>query len=353
MVDQDLTQLTAITSPLSTDIGYTVSDPAVTKLPRKVTWANILALFSGLAETITGIKTFGSAGNVGKLKIAGTTSGAVTLDATAIAGTGVLTLPNATDTLVGKATADILTNKTFDANGTGNALSNVENADIAAAASIDFSKLAALTSGNILAGSAGNVATSVTMSGDATIIASGALSLAASVNAKGIQDIFIPASAMWARTTTGAGGLTKVESATSLTNYHVWEFDTATAEFVQFSWVAPRNYNNSTVKATFWWTAAVGTAAQTINWTIAGVALRNDDPFTTAFGSAITTTDDLIALNDVHISSQSTAVTIAGTLQDSNFIQFQVGRDVADNLSGDVRLLGVVIEFTIDSAVSA
>lgn len=55
---------------------------------------------------------------------------------------------------------------------------SIVNADINAAAAIAFSKLAPLTSGNILVGSAGNVPTSVTMSGDATIIASGAITLA-------------------------------------------------------------------------------------------------------------------------------------------------------------------------------
>lgn len=54
----------------------------------------------------------------------------------------------------------------------------IVNADINAAAAIAFSKLAALTSGNILVGSAGNVPTAVAMSGDATIIASGALTIA-------------------------------------------------------------------------------------------------------------------------------------------------------------------------------
>lgn len=50
----------------------------------------------GLAETFTGVKTFGSAGAVGRLKIAGTTSGALTLNVAAVAGSGVLTLPAGT-----------------------------------------------------------------------------------------------------------------------------------------------------------------------------------------------------------------------------------------------------------------
>ena len=47
--------------------------------------------------------------------IAGDTSGSVTLSAPAVAGSSVLTLPVATDTLVGKATTDTLMNKTLGA----------------------------------------------------------------------------------------------------------------------------------------------------------------------------------------------------------------------------------------------
>jgi hypothetical protein len=81
------------------------------------------AMTLGNTETVTGIKTFGSAGAVGRLKVAGTTSGAVTIDATAVAGTGVMTLPVATDTFVGKATTDTFTNKTYDTAGGGNSFS--------------------------------------------------------------------------------------------------------------------------------------------------------------------------------------------------------------------------------------
>ena len=55
---------------------------------------------------------------------------------------------------------------------------SITNNEINSAAAIDFSKLAALTSGRILVGSAGNVPTAVAMSGDATIIASGAVTIA-------------------------------------------------------------------------------------------------------------------------------------------------------------------------------
>jgi len=67
-----------------------------------------------------------------------------------IASDKTLTLPDATDTLIGKATTDTLTNKTFDADGTGNSITNIENADIKAAAAIAVNKLAAATASRAL-----------------------------------------------------------------------------------------------------------------------------------------------------------------------------------------------------------
>ena len=72
------------------------------------------------ANISAGALTLGvAAATIGQLLLANVTSGVTTLTPGAPAA-GTLTLPAGTDTLIGKATTDTLTNKTYDTAGTGN-----------------------------------------------------------------------------------------------------------------------------------------------------------------------------------------------------------------------------------------
>jgi hypothetical protein len=82
-------------------------------------------------------------------------------------------------TLVDLSSAQTLTNKTVDVSA--NTFTNIANANVSASAAIDFSKLATLASGNILVGSAGNVATSVAVTGDVVISNAGVTAISSGV----------------------------------------------------------------------------------------------------------------------------------------------------------------------------
>ena len=211
----------------------------------------------------------------------------------------------------------------------------------------------ALTDTYVFVGNVSNQPVGVVISGDATLANTGALTLDADVNVKGIHDMAVPASAMWTTTTNGAEYVT-VEIAADQPTTQTFDFDQSTEEHVQVCLPMPRNFNNGTITASFYWSAA--SSSGDVVWSIAAGAYSNDDPLATAFGTEQTVTDTLTATNDVCISSFTTAVTIAGTPQDSDLIWFQVNRnaaDGADTLDADAKLLSIVFTYTLDSAVAA
>ena len=102
--------------------------------------------------------------------------------------------------------------------------------------------------------------------------------------------------------------------------------------------------------------ADTGTNTGTVAWQLGGIAVSSDDSLNTAFGTLVATT----ALahsgtsNDLMVSAESGAVTIAGSPATADQVFFQINRDVsADNQSGDARLLGVKIFFTTDAGNDA
>lgn len=176
---------------------------------------------------------------------------------------------------------------------------------------------------------------------------------AAGASPVGKQTIWIPASAMTSRTTNGAASGTS-ESTTNKVMQLTLDFDSTTQEFAQFNVAFPKSWDESTVTAEFFWTAASGTGD--VVWGLQGVALSNDDAIDTAFGTAVEVTDTLIATGDIHRTSATGAITIAGTPADGDLCFFQIYRDPADGadtFSADAKLLGIKLFFTTDAVNDA
>jgi hypothetical protein len=76
------------------------------------------------------------------------------------ATTRTLTVPDADTTIVGTDATQTLTNKTIDADGTGNSITNIENADIKSGAAIARDKLASGTADHVVINSGAGVLTS-------------------------------------------------------------------------------------------------------------------------------------------------------------------------------------------------
>lgn len=162
-----------------------------------------------------------------------------------------------------------------------------------------------------------------------------------------LANYWIPAAAWIPRTTNGCGVDSREIGSTNRQNFDELLFDAATLEYAQALHILPSTFNNSTVTVRFYWTASSGSGG--VVWGIQGRALADDDALDIAFGTAQTVADTLLAANDMHITSATSAVTLGGTPAANRPIQFQLYRDAtnaSDTLAVDARLLGVEITFT-------
>jgi hypothetical protein len=169
----------------------------------------------------------------------------------------------------------------------------------------------------------------------------------------GTHELYIPAGAMYTVTTNGADYTTR-ELATNDVMLSSFNFDTTTAQKTQFNWATPANWDAGTITFKLYWTTTGGSASQTVDFDLAGVAFANDNPLDTALGTAANVTDTWIADDDLHVSSASAAITIAGSPAAGELVVFQLSRDVAsDDLGVDAEVIGVLIEYSTDASNSS
>lgn len=173
------------------------------------------------------------------------------------------------------------------------------------------------------------------------------------IRVSGKETIAIPAGAMIARTTNGAATGT-TELATNDIMLRTFDFDTTTEEGVGFWVPMPKSWNESTVTFQVAWTAASGSGG--VAWGLAARAFSNDDPMDTAVGGQQVVTDTLITANDMHLTSESAAITISGTPAVEDWVYFELTREVgngSDTLGVDAKLLGIRLYFTTNAANDA
>jgi hypothetical protein len=165
----------------------------------------------------------------------------------------------------------------------------------------------------------------------------------------GKQTIYVPANAMNPTASNGCSNITQVETTSGRPDMQVLDFDKDSDEFAQFTVAFPKSWDLGTVTYQVFWSGIAST--DDVDWMVDAVAMNDNETIDVAYGTAIVVTDNSQgAVEELLVSAESTAVTIAGTPADNDLTYFRIGRDVSgDAMAGDARLHGVKIFFTTDA----
>ena len=219
----------------------------------------------------------------------------------------------------------------------------------------------AVTSAKIADGTiaTGNIAddaiTAAKIDDDGTGFTVGDLTIGSTAAKKaGVETIWVPANSMYPETTNGCALITQVELGNG-PEMKVLDFDPSSDEHAQFSVAFPKSWNEGTITFKAYFTVT-GTNTGDVAWGLAGVAIADNDSINTAFGTTVVATAKAHSgtSNDLDVTAESGAVTIAGSPSTDEEVYFQITRDVSeDSLTADAKLLGIKLFFTTDAANDA
>ena len=118
----------------------------------------------------------------------------------------------------------------------------------------------------------------------------------------------------------------------------------------------PKSWNESTVTFKAIWSHPATTTNFGVVWTLAAVAISNDDALGTSYGTSQESADTGGTTNDLYVGPESSAITVAGTPADEDIVYFKVSRDVgagADTMAVDARLHGIILYITTNAETDA
>ena len=171
----------------------------------------------------------------------------------------------------------------------------------------------------------------------------------------GKETMWVPAAAMLAPTTNPADSA-QVETTATRPDLNVFDFDASTKQYTQFTVAMPKSWNEGTVTYQVYWSPSTTNTGNAI-FGVQGVACADGDTIDVAYGTAIEVTDAGIGtVEDQQVTSESSAMTVAGSPAAGEQTYFQLYRDAADGsdtFTGECRVLGVKIFYTTDAANDA
>jgi len=211
------------------------------------------------------------------------------------------------------------------------------------------------TSDTVSKASGGTFAAGITVNGVGAF-GSGTTVNGAAVKVAGKETIWVPASAMQPTTSNPCSDLTTVETTSGRPDMVVLDFDDGADEHAQFSVAFPKSWNLGTVTFKAYWTTTA-TDTDGCTWGLQGVAMNDNETIDVVYGTAVVVDDAAQgAAEELYVTAESGAITIAGTPADEDLCFFRVFRDVSDSndtMAEDARLLGIKLFFTTDAANDA
>jgi hypothetical protein len=146
----------------------------------------------------------------------------------------------------------------------------------------------------------------------------------AAIKIAGKETIWVPSSAMYPNTTNGCADLEQTELSNG-PELKSLDFDKDSDEFAQFAVAFPKSWNEGTVTFQAYFTAD-STNTGTVSWALNGVSCADNDTINVAFGTAVAPTAKAHSgtANDLDVTAESGAVTIAGSPSTDEQVFFQI-----------------------------
>ena len=276
--------------------------------------------------------------------------------ATANDGTNpdIYTLPAGTVTLAGTQT---LTNKTLTSPKIGTSILDTNGNELAlltatGSAVNEFTIANAATGNGPTLSATGETNVDINLNPTGTGVLKSAT---AAIKIDGKETIWVPAAAMYGPTTNPADAA-QVETTATRPDLKVFDFDASTKQYTQFTIAMPKSWNEGTLTYQVYWSPSTTNTGNCI-FGLQGVACADSDTIDVAYGTAIEVTDAGIGtVEDQQITSESSAMTVAGSPAAGEQTYFQLYRDAADGsdtFTGESRVLGVKLFYTTDAANDA